>query len=145
MKYFIYLTLFLTACNQPTEKESNITSEEIIDPARKEIITKTKEVMEVHDFAMEKMSEMMQLKKALSKSKLEVDSSKQIIFNKAIQDLEDADKIMWDWMHGYKAQIVDTSSIEIALKYLEEQKDKVDIVDLKIKESLKNGYEILEK
>ena len=136
MKHFIYLLLFLTAC-----ESSNIDNEKKVE--RPEVESKKAEVMAIHDFAMEKMGEMVKLKAALKEKK--IDSTQTKVINQAIQDLEDADKLMWDWMHGYKAQIVDTSSTEIALEYLVDQKIKVDIVNIKIKESLKNGYELLEK
>ena len=147
MKQLFYLLFFLTACN-PSKNEEFTSKQEkssiLIDSTRIEVINKTKEVMDVHDFAMEKMGEMVKLKKALSDKKSILDSSQLIVCNQAIKDLEDADKIMWDWMHGYKATIVDTSSIDVALSYLADQKVKVDLVDFKIKKSLKNGYNFLE-
>ena len=107
--------------------------------------TEKEKVMSIHDIAMEKMGEMVKLKTALKEKILVIDSTQIDVYRKAIQDLEDADKIMWDWMHGYKAQIVDTSSVEVSLEYLKDQKIKVDIVAEKIESSLKHGYELLEK
>ena len=147
MKQLFYLLFFLTACN-PSKNEEFTSKQEkssiLIDSTRIEVINKTKEVMDVHDFAMEKMGEMVKLKKSLQVLKTTTDTSQHKLINKTILDLEDADKIMWDWMHGYKTAIVDTSSIEVALEYLADQKIKVDIVDFKIKESVNNGYELIE-
>ena len=77
--------------------------------------------------------------------KLKLDSypsdSSQI--KQAISDLEIADKIMWDWMHNYHHEIVDTSSIEKALEYLDLQYKDVKIVEEKINLSLENGEKLL--
>ena len=50
---------------------------------------------------------------------------------------------MWDWMHNYHAEIVDTSKVEKALIYLKDQYNSVKIVEEKINESLKNGKKLL--
>lgn len=141
MKYFIYILVFLTACNASIQE----TSKPEMSSERMAVESEKEKVMEIHDVAMEKMGEMLKLKTSLKGKISSLDSSEIDAYRKAIEDLEDADKTMWDWMHGYKAQIVDSSSTEIALEYLKKQKVSVDIVAEKIESSLKNGYELLEK
>ena len=127
----IIATLLLTACNLP-EDRSKVEEKKAI-------------VMEGHDIAMAKMGEMAKLKKALKTKQASIDSTQKELYTIAIADLEYADKIMWDWMHGYKIPVADTSKVEIALKYLDEQGQKINIVASEIELSLKNGYELLEK
>lgn len=113
-----------------------------LDPARKEVEIKKAQVMEIHDIAMEKMGVMSQLKTEL-KIKLTDDSIQNISLNTSINELIGADKLMWDWMHGYKGTIVDTSTVEKAMEYLEMQHEKVLIVEEKINTSIKNGKSLL--
>jgi len=127
-KYFIIIALFLFSCST-TENRTKVEE-------------KTKKVMAIHDIAMEKMGDMAKLKKKL-KVKSSQDSTQSEVLNNAIADLEDADKIMWNWMHNYHHEIVDTSNVENALKYLEDQYQSVKIVEQKINKSLKNGNALL--
>ena len=109
---------------------------------RDKVNAKKDEVMQIHDIAMEKMSDMAKLKKEL-KQQLASDSTSSDSIVKAINNLDEADKIMWDWMHNYHHEIVDTSSIEEALKYLNQQYLDVKIVEEKINKSLQNGEKLL--
>lgn len=127
-KILIILGFFLFSC---TDAEN-----------RSKVEEKKKSVMEIHDIAMEKMSDMVKLKSKL-KSKLNTDTSNIDELKKVILDLEDADKLMWDWMHNYHSEIVDTSKIENAMHYLDEQYKSVKIVEEKINESIKNGEALL--
>lgn len=103
---------------------------------------KQAEVMVIHDIAMEKMGAMVTLKKEL-KEKLKSDSTNTENLQTAIKELEIADKVMWDWMHNYHQEIIDTSSVENAVNYLEDQFKDVKIVEEKINSSLKNGKDLL--
>lgn len=127
-KFIFIVFAFLIACSLP-KKDTKVES-------------KKKEVMEIHDIAMDKMGEMMSIKKKLKSHQTE-DSLQQIKINSAIKDLEAADKLMWDWMHNYHHEIVDTSKTDEALKYLDNQYKSVKIVEEKINSSIKNGKELL--
>lgn len=130
MKYnVIFVTmLFLFGCSTAENRDA--------------VQKKHSEVMEIHDIAMEKMGEMAKLKKEL-KSNLNSDSTNAEKLQIAIENLEIADKVMWDWMHNYHQEIVDTSNVEAALKYLEKQYGDVKVVEEKINTSLKNGKDLL--
>ena len=127
-KFLIIISVFLFSC---------LTTEN-----RTKVEEKKKIVMDIHDIAMEKMGDMAKLKKSL-KSKIVEDSTQTEKLTKAILNLENADKLMWDWMHNYHNETVDTSKVENALKYLDKQYQDVKIVEQKINKSLENGESLL--
>ncbi|MEM1319480.1 MAG: hypothetical protein AAGG75_04445 [Bacteroidota bacterium] len=96
------------------------------------------EVMVVHDEVMPKMGDMTKIKKKLKT----LDKNPSI--EAAIVKLEDADKAMWDWMHNMKS-MSDVKELEegAALKYLEEEKVKIDEVKRLMLESMQEGEALL--
>ena len=143
MNKIILVILFFTILYSCGKKDSNSVPNESSNNTERKVVEEKKEiVMRIHDEAMEKMGAMAQLKSEL-KSKITSDSLNIDSLKQAILYLEEADKIMWDWMHNYHNEIVDTSSIPIALDYLKDQHQKVLIVEEKINSSLTYGKSFL--
>lgn len=100
-----------------------------------------KEVMQKHDEAMAKLSEVLKLKRQINQR---LDST----FNQVIKDslqaisvrLYKADKMMLDWMHQYKTPNYETDT---AVTYLNLQLEKINKVHTITFESIKAAEAIL--
>ena len=98
------------------------------------------EVMMIHDEVMPQMDAIMTLKAKLSKKILSMDSlqNEGISGNtlaeeriKAVdlnQKLNQSDKLMMDWMHGYHGDSARKLKPEQAILYFEDQKKKIETV-----------------
>ena len=130
-KFVVFIALglaFVAACNsQKSEEVAKI-------EALKE------EVIAVHDEAMARMGEIMQLKKQLQ-TKAEADTTAGI--RQTIQNLEAADAAMMDWMRNFKFQLTedtneaaDTTHAAAKIEYLQQEKEKMKTIDQKMVEAI---------
>lgn len=127
MKHYFLLLLLITflACNTNSNQAVQI----------------DKEVMQKHDEAMSKSSEVLKLKRQINQK---LDST----FENGIKDsllaisvrLYTADKMMLDWMHQYNAPNYETDT---AVAYLKIQLEKIKKVHSITFESIKAAKEIL--
>ena len=132
------LLIGLFACGASNEQHAEHSEQKKLDP---KVATKKAEVMEVHDVAMARMDEMRELKKQLTTLQ-EADTSN-VQVAEAIAALEEANKAMFDWMHNYSNQFVDTSAVENAIPYLENQLESAQQMAEKINTSIENGKALL--
>lgn len=93
-------------------------------------------VMEVHDEVMPEIKHMTKLEKQLKEIDTEDVQEKEKI-KAMIFDLVEADSLMWDWMHNYKLP-KDKSEAETTA-YLNDQLQKIQVVNTKMKSSIKNA------
>jgi hypothetical protein len=108
-------------------------------------------VMEGHDAAMAKMGKLNNYKdiarrkidslepKVSGKSKVLLDSLKTIRV-----DLDAAEQLMNDWMERFNVDSAQNRSAE-GIKYLEDQKDKVDVVKTRIADVLAKADSLLKR
>lgn len=95
------------------------------------------EVMTIHDEVMPQMDEIMTLKSQLSKKIQSMDSlqnegiSSNTIAEERIkavdlnQKLNESDKLMMSWMHGYRGDSAKNLKPESAVAYFEKEKEKI--------------------
>jgi hypothetical protein len=95
------------------------------------------EVMSIHDEVMPQMDDIMSLKSRLSKKIQSMDSLQNIGISsntlaeqriKAVdlnQKLNESDKLMMDWMHGYRGDSARKLGSAEALAYFEKEKEKI--------------------
>jgi hypothetical protein len=95
------------------------------------------EVLAIHDEVMPKGSDIMSLKSQLSKKIQGIDSLQNVGVSsntlaeqrmKAVdlnQKLNESDKLMMDWMHGYRGDSAKKLDPKEAVLYFEKEKDKI--------------------
>lgn len=106
-------------------------------------------VMENHDEIMEKMGEIMNYKRQLTKKmsalvaeREEVNIDKISELKNAIESLENSHDEMMNWMHGFSGDFKEMTKNEI-LEYLNNQKRKIEQVGIATNKALKNAEELL--
>lgn len=85
------------------------------------------EVMSIHDEVMPEMGTLMKLKKQLKDTISHLDSTKQTVadsLNLIVEQLEEADEAMMQWMRNYKAPTEEMPPEE-ALQYLQLKKKEI--------------------
>ena len=100
------------------------------------------EVMEIHDEAMAKMDQIMELKTQLNEQveTLQADTlSDQSLkidkMNSLVQNLEEADEAMMSWMREFHNDYEEVAKSEI-MDYLEEQKERITDVGKQMNEAI---------
>lgn len=100
------------------------------------------EVMEIHDAIMPRMDDIMQLKgdlreqlDQLKEATDAVTAEKSKAIEEIIQQLEDADEGMMNWMRNFRP-LEDSTTYEDAIQYLEEQKKGIEEVKVKMEEAM---------
>ena len=101
-----------------------------------------KEVMEVHDIAMAKMTHMHELKLGLQA--MEKSKGVTVPTTKAIDDLQSAHKGMMQWMRQYKPPQA-TDAPEAAISYLEDEMVKIQQVSDAINSSIAEAEKLLDQ
>lgn len=108
-------------------------------------------VMAVHDEIMPKMGNIMKYKKQLNEKldKLteegaEANTDKIAELTKAVADLDNSHKEMMNWMHGFDPDFEGMVKEDV-MKYLDDQKNKIESVGELTNRALKNAEEILAK
>lgn len=104
------------------------------------------EVMAIHDEVMPEMGNLMNLKSQLKEKSSELDSLDDSgdleQLNLLIQNLEEADEAMMDWMRNYKDPSNEMTENQ-ALEYLKEKMKSIQEVKEKINTSKANATEAL--
>lgn len=136
VSFFLLFVLAFSGCTDPWEAVNQLESR----------------VMEVHDSSMVKMDQIYQTQKGL-KGLLTVepidtanfDKTKQESLMRAIDELDDADEAMFDWMAQYKAPKKEDYTVETATTYLNEQKASITAVDKQMDQAIENGETLVKK
>lgn len=128
---FILTVLFMYACGEKKKEASEMLYDQ---------------VMAVHDEIMPKMGDIMKYKKQLrQKAELlsaEADSAQVAAINKAISGLDKAHDEMMGWMHEFDPNF-DKGTQEEIMKYLNNQKEKIEKVGSVTNEAIQNAIELL--
>lgn len=122
MKYYIpiFFFVFTISCS----------------PKEKKIIDLSKEIMAIHDESMIEHGKIFKLRKnLLSQISSTNDSILKETLTQLVDDLDDADKGMMDWMHTYKAP-EEFLPYEERLLYLENEKKKISTIRDQIHNSI---------
>lgn len=133
---FLIVLLIFSSCDE--QKKS----------AKDELYEK---VMAVHDEIMPKMGPIMKYKKQLNekidthiKEGAETNADKIAELTQAIADLDNSHEVMMNWMHGFDNDFEGMVNEEI-MKYLNDQKKKIEQVGELTNRALKNAEELLAK
>lgn len=136
---FLVSFLFLTACG------SNGTSTEEL--SKNEQLRE--EIIEAHDEVMPKMGELKSLEKKAIEAAEELQAADPVDTNqvealKALAyDLNEAHEAMFVWMRQYEVEDGERSEEELK-SYLDDQLEKVNEVNVKVKDALKKAGELLD-
>lgn len=100
-------------------------------------------VIAIHDEVMPKLSTIASLQKELQEAKeSETDSSRIVLLDEAMMELQDADEAMWVWMRQFKFEM-DTTATQGQLDYLSAQKKSAELMADKIKKAIGSAQELL--
>lgn len=145
------LLLILASCEKNTEKREEI---EVINdkevPAEESAQKALNdEVIAIHDEAMAKLEEMMNLKgQLIEQIELQREQGEEIpmdALERAIDQLEQADEAMMDWMRNFKLNYGgDTLSQEIVISYYQEKLASIKQVKEDINTALEQAEEKLD-
>ena len=130
----VLMLLTLSACSQNTDEKKEATG--TLDAVEK----KRSEVMAVHDEIMPGMGTLMNLKKQLKEKAAAMDSAQSIdqeqlvSIQVSIEQLEEADEAMMQWMRTYKDP-ADSVNENEAIAYLELKEQEIHEVKEKMQES----------
>lgn len=114
------------------------------------------EVLAIHDEVMPKSADIMSLKSQLSKKIQGIDSLQNVGVSsntlaeqriKAVdlnQKLNESDKLMMDWMHGYRGDSAKKLDPKEAITYFEKEKDKILLVKQTTLKSIQEAKTFLE-
>lgn len=107
-------------------------------------------VMAVHDEVMPKMSDIMKYKKQIGEKIQELraageDANKDMItrLEEVSNDLDTSHKEMMDWMHGFNPQFEGMKEEDV-VKYLNDEKAKIEQVGQQVEATLKEALEALQ-
>ncbi|GAB3989188.1 hypothetical protein GCM10028807_13550 [Spirosoma daeguense] len=117
------------------------------------------EVFAIHDEVMPKIDDIMKLRKMLNKHVATIDSLKasgsatttlrsdeeKAQATRLIQNLTVADSLMMNWMDRYNGDTLAKLSSDEALRYLADQKEQITDVKAKVKTSIEQATEFLQK
>ncbi len=98
------------------------------------------DVMVVHDEVMPKMGELHQLKKQLKKQ------TESPILQKTIQDIEQAQDAMMDWMREFKSlRTLSKLDQQVAIDYLKKEQARIGQIKKMMIESIEKGSALVQK
>lgn len=134
------LTGLIVSCNDSTQQEA-------IDKAEKEVFA-------LHDEVMPKIDDIMKLRKQISQRITALDSAvtstdqtnkekEQAI--RLNRQLSEADSLMMTWMSGYNGDTLKQLEPADAIRYLEQEKQKITDVKQKINGSIEQATKYLGK
>ena len=147
MKNYI-LACFLTAavaCNNTHNNESTTENNSAIPQTASDSLYKA--VLDGHDTGMAKMKEISGLQALVKQQRdsinnLKVKASSNIAdYDTAYSDLEQAKKLMNDWMHDFEPDNAGTTEDE-KLGFYRKEKEKIDTVNARINSSIEKAKEI---
>jgi len=121
-----------------------------VNTQQKSVEETEKEVMDVHDQTMAKLGQIEMLSQEIKKiiDELNMDTVKDQTasiekLNDQLDELEKAHEAMMNWMHHYKPPEKDQQK-EAALKYLNEEKEKINTVAQQMMTSIDEAEKTLE-
>lgn len=140
------LTLFLVvnACGDQDNRDQveNVGEDKIVLALRQ----LEKEVIDVHDEVMPKMATLNNTRKKLLKKYDDprLSSDERHVISTTVRNLEEADSLMWDWMHSYNRPDYNDHPDSIRA-YLE--KEKITVLYMKeiFLASMANGEDLITK
>lgn len=150
---FLVSLFLITACkNSSTENESLNRKNGFTETLQTKEDSLFKEIMEGHDYGMARMGKISkyrsQLKKKLDSINLLQIPKVDLAYHKSLievqKKLEDADYAMNAWMEEFKIDSAKENK-ELRLKYLEDEKRKVQLVKEAILGSLERADSILQR
>lgn len=153
--FYFVLFVLLAGCEQKPEQKKEapvvvVEPEPIVEEAPDEEEQLRAEVMEIHDRAMRRMSEIRKLSTQLTDS-IENTGVNPMYQEEAInayrnrlKELKDADDAMRQWMRQFKADQEGLSKEE-QLAYLQKEKQRVQEVEQEMNESIRAAREVLQK
>ena len=139
----LLLLLIVVALSACGESESNVTDDAADDAVIAELRAIERQVMEVHDEVMPKMGELNNTRKKLELAS-ESESQYAESIETAIAHLNEADSLMWDWMHNYQRPDYE-ADLDIARTYLENEMKRVEVMKEKMLSSIDDGSALLQK
>lgn len=137
------------ACDQAQDSAEEEEVEEYDDPRDEEIRSLRsieKEVLNIHDEVMPKMSDLNNTRGKLIKY-LDADGVNPeyaAMIPGTVQQLEAADSLMWDWMHNYGRPDYD-ENLDSARIYLDNELETVKHMKVVFLESMEQGHQLLNK
>ena len=105
-----------------------------------------REVMEIHDAVMPRMTELSRLRVNLLE-RIDSDSIDATILKEmqgSILALEEADSLMWQWMHAYNRPDYDEASLDDVREYLESEKQRIQVVSDKMTSSIERADSLMQ-
>lgn len=153
--FFFALCLVLTGCEQKPEQKTEapivvVEPEPVVEEAPSEEEQLKEEVIEIHDRAMLRMSEIRRLRTQLNDS-IENTGVNPMYQEEAIntyrnrlKELKDADDAMRQWMRQFKQDGAGISEEE-QLAYLRKEKQRVQEVEQEMNEAISAAREVLQK
>jgi len=132
--------IVLTSCS-----ESPKTSDSVGDETAAELRKVEQEVLDIHDEVMPKMGDLNNNRKKLIKRLYTKDSLEYgLMIRESIDDLEEADSLMWDWMHNYSRPGYD-GDLDSVSAYLNSELTRVKVMREKFFVSLSESESLLKK
>ena len=125
--------------------ENNSVKTESEDDPTLEVRKLEKEVIDVHDEVMPKLAELNNTRKKLIDKLYSPDSvGNSLVINETIDRLEEADSLMWDWMHNYSRPDYSTN-LDSIRNYLDAELVKVRVMRDKFWSSFNDGNKLLDE
>ncbi len=140
---FLILTLIIAACNNNNSGNADKNTNQTEQSTTAEWEKLKEETMAIHDSSMKYMGELKMLKKQLQEKIKSASGEEKQELQKVLEQVEKADKDMWDWMHNYKQPKVENTSPDSLKKFFEVEKEKISVVDKQIREAIKNAKQLL--
>jgi len=138
------LSTGLFACGN--EGNGNAVNNESRDPVIAAIEVLDKEIIDAHDEVMPKMALLNNTRKKLLKhgedNNLSDDHRQELM--RVVAHLEEADSLMWDWMHNYSRPDY-KGNLDSVKNYLENEKVTVYIMRDKFESSMAEGDALITK
>jgi hypothetical protein len=144
ISFSAFILIGMMACGPSSQSDSDRPTES--DPRLVEIQALEKAVIDVHDEVMPKMATLNNMRvKLLKQYKDEnLGADQRVALSSAITHLENADSLMWGWMHNYSRPDYD-GNLDSAKAYLENEKVKVEYMKGKFLSSMAEGEALLIK
>lgn len=133
-KYFVILLIVTVSCNSGSNSER----------FNSQIELSKSEVLEVHDELMLDLGRLQALKKQLEKN--DEDSillERSNVIKVAIENIETADKSMWDWMHNFDGSYKHQND-SITLLYYQTKLNEIQHVKQLFDSAIYNGNTLAE-
>ena len=135
LAFFVGLLAMIVACGRNGQK--NVTTDEIV--------ALEKEVIQIHDEVMPKMSDIARLMDILDKESANsnLDSLTKSEISKAIAMLQSGDSLMWEWMHNYS--VPEDVSPDSVHAYLQSEKIRMTTIRDVMEDGIKYAEALAQK